>query len=47
MSDLGTFGGSVSIAHSINGAGQIVGTSGLSGNAVNHAFLYSGEPWPI
>jgi probable HAF family extracellular repeat protein len=41
MADLGTLGGSLSEAHSINCAGQVVGWSRISGDLVNHAFVYS------
>jgi probable HAF family extracellular repeat protein len=41
MHDLGTFGGSYSIANGINASGQIVGGADTSTRA-EHAFLYSG-----
>jgi probable HAF family extracellular repeat protein len=39
--DLGTLGGNSAAAYGINGSGVIVGVSSLTGNAVNHAFMYS------
>ena len=43
MADLGTLGGSYSVAHGINNAGQVVGWSYLHGTSLpTHAFLYSG-----
>ncbi len=38
--DLGTLGGSFSLAYSINDKGQISGTSTLPSDAVQHAFLF-------
>jgi probable HAF family extracellular repeat protein len=38
--DIGSFGGTFSIAHGINSLDQIVGGSNLSGDAVEHAFIY-------
>ncbi len=38
--DLGTLGGSFSLAYGINDRGQINGTSTLPGDAVQHAFLF-------
>ncbi|HEY7314840.1 MAG TPA: DUF3466 family protein [Gemmataceae bacterium] len=40
VTDLGTFGGTVSSASGINDAGQVVGTATTSDNT-SHAFLYS------
>ncbi len=43
--DLGNLGGSTNnVAFGINGQGQIVGISALSGNATVHAFLWHGGP---
>jgi probable HAF family extracellular repeat protein len=41
MTDLGTLGGSTSIAYAINNVGQIVGHASPPNSSV-HAFLYSG-----
>src|SRR4051812_9961743 len=38
---LGTLGGSYSAGYSLNEAGQVVGTSALSSDLGQHAFLYS------
>ena len=42
LKDLGTLGGAGSEAYGINANGQVVGVSDLPGDAVQHAFLYSG-----
>jgi probable HAF family extracellular repeat protein len=42
--DLGTLGGAVSEARAVNNAGQIAGSSYLSGNAVQHAVIWQGDP---
>jgi probable HAF family extracellular repeat protein len=42
MKDLGTLGGSVSWAHGLNDAGEVVGESTLSDGLTYHAFLYDG-----
>ena len=43
MTDLGTLGGSNSMAYGINASGQVVGVADSTGNAAWHAFLYSGN----
>jgi probable HAF family extracellular repeat protein len=40
--DIGTLGGSYSLAYAINNAGQITGYSSTTGDTFEHAFLYSG-----
>jgi probable HAF family extracellular repeat protein len=40
--DLGTLGGSQSLAYAIHDSGQVVGSSTLSGNVTSHAFLWTG-----
>ena len=42
FTDLGTLGGTYSVAHGINDAGQVTGYAYLAGNSTEHAFLYSG-----
>ena len=41
MKDLGTLGGTESVAHAINNSGKVVGEAQVSTND-RHAFLYSG-----
>jgi probable HAF family extracellular repeat protein len=43
LTDLGTLGGTFSIANGINASGQVVGTAYTSGDTAQHAFLYSGS----
>jgi probable HAF family extracellular repeat protein len=40
MTDLGTLGGTFSVANSINNRGQVVGFAGLPGDNVSHASLW-------
>jgi probable HAF family extracellular repeat protein len=40
--DLGTFGGTTSVANAINAAGRVVGSAMLAGDMVTHAFLSDG-----
>lgn len=42
ITDLGTLGGTVSQAYSINARGHVVGASLLGGDSVYHAFLHDG-----
>jgi probable HAF family extracellular repeat protein len=44
MVDLGTLGGTTSVAYSINASGQITGSSYANEVSVDHAFLYTGMP---
>lgn len=41
ITDLGTFGGTNSVAGAINNLGQVVGAASFPGDALSHAFLYS------
>ncbi len=41
MTDLGTLGGTASIAFGINSEGQVVGNSQTTGNIASHAMLFS------
>jgi probable HAF family extracellular repeat protein len=41
MKDLGTLGGSNSLARGITDAGQIVGSANLSGDTIAHAFTWT------
>jgi probable HAF family extracellular repeat protein len=41
ITDLGTFGGTISSATAINSLGQVVGDAWLPGNVTSHAYLYS------
>src|SRR5208283_1403367 len=40
LSDLGTLGGSYSLARGINNGGEVTGLATLSGDQVNHGFLW-------
>ncbi len=42
MQNLGTLGGTNSVARAINNSGQVVGGSEITGDIAWHAFLYSG-----
>jgi probable HAF family extracellular repeat protein len=41
VTDLGTLGGTTAFAYAINGAGQVAGSSSLTGSTPLHAFRYS------
>jgi probable HAF family extracellular repeat protein len=43
ITDLGTFGGTISNAHAINNRGQVAGAADLSCNCVYHPFLWAGD----
>src|SRR6267142_3803962 len=42
VTDLGTFGGTLSFAHGINDRGQVVGDAWTGGDAAYHAYRYDG-----
>jgi probable HAF family extracellular repeat protein len=42
MIDVGTLGGTIGVASSLNDQAQVVGTSDLAGDNVNHAFIWEG-----
>jgi probable HAF family extracellular repeat protein len=44
MTDLGSLGGTSSAGNAINAAGQIAGSSQITGSTDYHAFLYTGTP---
>jgi probable HAF family extracellular repeat protein len=44
MRDLGTLGGTHSSAYAVNLSGAVAGYSYIPGDAVKHAFLYTGTP---
>ena len=41
LTDLGTFGGTITVGRAMNERGQVTGYSYTAGNAAYHAFLYS------
>jgi len=41
LTDIGTLGGARSFAYGINDSGQVVGSSSIRGDALQHAFVYS------
>ena len=43
VTDLGTLGGSYSVARGINAWGDVVGYSAMVGDSSSHAFLYDGS----
>lgn len=43
IKDLGTLGGSTSLAGGINASGWVAGASSLAGDTAQHAFLYDGS----
>jgi probable HAF family extracellular repeat protein len=47
VTDLGTLGGSSSYATALNDSGLVVGQAGTTGDAEQHAFLYSGSFPPL
>jgi probable HAF family extracellular repeat protein len=42
VTDLGTLGGTRSLARAINNAGHVVGQASISGDSATHAFMYDG-----
>jgi len=47
MSDLGTLGGSLSVAFDINASGQVAGQSDLAASGVKHAFVWKNDGTPM
>ncbi|MHB1036995.1 MAG: hypothetical protein ACYC35_20475 [Pirellulales bacterium] len=43
LTDLGTLGGTWSVAHAINDRGQVVGESKIAGDVIIHGFLHGGS----